>query len=87
MDAKGFMSIEGGASRFRIFRDQLEIAERGHQGDHERNQEGQPYDPSDLLRNLAREGINSSAENVADDKQQKQPGPHDPMQARLDGAR
>ena len=87
MNAESLMRVEGSAGRFRIFRDQLEIAERGHQGDHESNHEGQPYDPSDLLRNLAREGINSSAENVADDKQQKQPGAHDPMQARLDGAR
>ena len=81
------MGVERRARGFRIFRDQFEIAERGHERDHERNHKRQPHDAAHLLRNLARERVDAGAENIADDEQQKQPGAHDPMKTRFDAAR
>ena len=86
MDAEGLMGIERGARRFRVFRDQFEVAERGDERDHESNQEGQPDDTAHLLRDLARQRINSGAEDIADDEQQQQPGAHDPVKTWFDAA-
>ena len=69
MNAKSLMCVESGARSFRIFRDQLEIAERGHERDHKRNHKRQPHDAAHLLRNLARERVDPGAENIADDEQ------------------
>jgi hypothetical protein len=86
MDAESLMRIERGTRCLRVFRDQFEIAERGHQRDHKGNHEGQPHDTANLFRDLAGERINPGAENVADDEQQKQPGAHDPVKTWFDAA-
>ena len=77
------MRVECGARGLWIFRHQFEVAERGDQGHDERQKERQPYGSADLLGNLAGEGVNPGAENVADDEQQQQPRAHHPAQARL----
>ena len=83
MDAERLVGVERGAGGARIFRDQLEIAEGGDQRDDERHQERQPDHAADLLRDLPGQRVDAGAEDVADDEEQQQPGPHDPLEARL----
>ena len=87
MDAEGLVRVERGARSLRIFRDQLEIAEGGHQRDDEGHQERQPDHAADLLGDLAGQRIDAGAENVADDEEQQQPRAHHAMQAGFDRRR
>ncbi len=87
MNAERLVGVERGACGPRIFRNQLEIAQGGDQGHDERHQERQPHHTADLLRDLPGERVNPSAENVADDEQQEQPGTHDATEARLNRGR
>src|SRR3712207_163419 len=83
MDAERLMRIEGGAGGTRIFGDQLQIAQRGDQRDDKGYHERHPNRAADLLRDLASQGVDAGAEDVADDEEEEEPRAHDPMEAGL----
>ena len=80
VDAERAVRVEGRTGGPRVFRDKLEVAEGGEQRHAEGHQERQPDGSADEVRHLARQGVDARAENVADDEQQQQPRPHDPVQ-------
>jgi hypothetical protein len=54
-----------------VLRHQLQVAESGDQSDGERDDKRQPHHAAYLLGHLARERVNASSKDVADDEQQQ----------------
>ena len=80
MHAERLVRVERRAGGLRVLGDQLEVGERGDRGHDERDQERRPGRTADLAGHLAGEGVDAGAEDVADDEQQQQPGPHHPLE-------
>jgi hypothetical protein len=66
-----------------VFGDQLQIAQRGDRGDYEGQQKRNPRCATDFGGHVADKRVNAGTQDVTDDEQQKQAGPHDPAQSRL----
>ena len=85
MDAERLVRVERGAGGLRVLGDQLEVGERGQRGDDEGDQERQPGDAADLAGHLAGDGVDTGAEDVADDEQQQQLGAEHPLEVGVSG--
>ncbi len=83
VDAERLVRVERRTGGLRILRHQLQIGERGDHRHDERHQEGQPDDPADLFGHVARDRVDPGTEDVADDEQQQQLGPHHPLELGL----
>src|SRR5215218_6400781 len=84
-DVEGPVDVQGGPGGPRVLGDQLQVGERGDQGEQERDQERGPDGPAHVGRDLAGEGVDAGAEDVAEDEEgQHRPG-DDPVEAGLLG--
>ena len=88
VDAERLVRVQRGAGGLRVLGDQFQIAERGDDGDQERDQERQPGGATDFGGHVAGQRVHAGAEDVADDEQQQQTRAHHPLEFglfRLDG--
>ena len=72
VDAERLVRVERGTRGLRVLGDQLQVGERRQRGDPEGDQERQPGDAADLAGDVAGDGVDAGAEDVADDEQQQQ---------------
>ena len=83
VDAERLVRVERGAGGPRILADQLQVAERGQEGDHEGQQERHPQRAADLPGHRPGQRVDAGAQDVPDDEEQQQLRADRPFQLRL----
>jgi hypothetical protein len=63
------VDVERGAGGARVLGDQLQVGERGHQGEQERDRERRPDRPADVAGDLPGQRVDAGAEDVAEDEE------------------
>ena len=80
MQPERLVGVERGTCCLRVLRHELEIGERRDRRDGEGHEERRPRGAADLAGDLTGQGVDACAEDVPDDEEQEQLGPHHPFQ-------
>jgi hypothetical protein len=75
VDAERLVRVQRGPGGLRVLADQLQVAERGEVGHHERQHERDPERPADLPGDRPGQRVDAGAQDVADDEEDQQSGP------------
>jgi hypothetical protein len=80
LDAERPVRVQRRPARPGEFPDELQVAERRQEGDHERAEERHPERTTDLGGDRTGQGVDPGAENVADDEEEEEAGSDGPFE-------